>query len=74
MSSTHKTITEPRTPLIRRAVLDALIKLNPRHQARNPVMFVVFVGSVLCTVLTVLALSGHGEAPLWFINMPGRAV
>jgi len=67
MSSARNTIRESRTPLIRRAVLDALIKLNPRHEARNPVMFVVFVGSVLCTVLTVMALFGHGEAPLWFI-------
>jgi potassium-transporting ATPase ATP-binding subunit len=48
-------------------VLDSLIKLNPRLEARNPVMFVVFIGSVLSTVLTILALFGHGEAPLWFI-------
>jgi len=67
MGSAHNTIRESRTPLVRRAALDALTKLNPRHEARNPVMFVVFVGSLLCTVLTVMALFGHGEAPLWFI-------
>jgi len=33
------------------ATLDSLRKLNPRVQARNPVMFVVLVGSVLTTVL-----------------------
>ncbi|APU23203.1 potassium-transporting ATPase subunit KdpB [Actinoalloteichus sp. GBA129-24] len=32
----------------------ALRKLSPRHQARNPVMFVVAVGSALVTVLAVL--------------------
>ena len=32
---------------------DALRKLNPRHQLRNPVMFVVWVGSVLSTVFAI---------------------
>nr|CEL15438.1 Potassium-transporting ATPase B chain (TC 3.A.3.7.1) [Kibdelosporangium sp. MJ126-NF4]CTQ92159.1 Potassium-transporting ATPase B chain (EC 3.6.3.12) (TC 3.A.3.7.1) [Kibdelosporangium sp. MJ126-NF4] len=32
---------------------DALRKLSPRHQARNPVMFVVWVGSVLATVFAI---------------------
>ncbi|MFC5289861.1 potassium-transporting ATPase subunit KdpB [Actinokineospora guangxiensis] len=32
---------------------DALRKLHPRHQLRNPVMFVVWVGSVLVTVLAI---------------------
>ena len=53
--------------LIRRAMFDALLKLNPCHQARNPVMFAVFVGSVLATVLLLIAMQGTGEAPLWFI-------
>jgi len=37
--------------IVRRAVLDSFAKLNPRTLARNPVMFVVGVGSVLTTVL-----------------------
>ncbi len=37
--------------IIRRAGLDALVKLSPRTMARNPVMFVVEVGSVLTTLL-----------------------
>ncbi len=53
--------------LARRALLDAFVKLNPRHQVRNPVMFVVWVGSLLTTVLFVLALAGKGEAPAGFI-------
>ncbi len=28
-------------------------KLDPRHLARNPVMFVVFVGSVITTVMAI---------------------
>jgi K+-transporting ATPase ATPase B chain len=34
-------------PIVRRAIIDALLKLDPRHQVENPVMFVVEVGSVL---------------------------
>ena len=36
-------------------------------QWRNPVMFVVYVGSILTTVLWVQALKGQGEAPAGFI-------
>ena len=49
------------------AVLDSLRKLDPRVQWRNPVMFVVYLGSILTTALWVQALLGHGEAPAWFI-------
>jgi K+-transporting ATPase ATPase B chain len=44
------------------AVLDAFRKLAPRTQLRNPVMFVVYVGSILTTLLLVQSLSGAGEA------------
>ncbi len=54
-------------PIVRRAALDAVLKLDPRHQVRNPVMFVVFVASVLTTALGVQALGGHGEAPAGFV-------
>jgi len=37
--------------IVRRAVIDSLLKLNPAKMMRNPVMFVVEVGSVLTTVL-----------------------
>src|SRR5262249_39505191 len=49
------------------ASLDALRKLDPRVQWRNPVMFVVYIGSILTTALWLQALGGHGEAPGWFI-------
>ena len=38
-------------PIVRRAAADALRKLDPRHQVRNPVMFVVLDGSVLTTLV-----------------------
>ena len=37
--------------IMRRAIGDSFVKLNPRHMMRNPVMFVVEIGSVLTTVL-----------------------
>jgi len=53
--------------LLRVAIGDSFVKLNPRHMVRNPVMFVVEVGAVLSTALFVQALAGHGEAPGGFI-------
>ncbi len=37
--------------IVRRATLDSMLKLNPRHMMKNPVMFVVEVGSVATTLL-----------------------
>ncbi|MEP6505075.1 MAG: potassium-transporting ATPase subunit B, partial [Betaproteobacteria bacterium] len=53
--------------LLKAAVTDAFRKLDPRVQWRNPVMFVVYVGSVITTLLWVDALRGHAEAPAGFI-------
>src|SRR5450755_3969400 len=53
--------------LLRPALLDAFRKLDPRVQWRNPVMFVVYVGAILTSVLWLQALAGRGEAPGWFI-------
>lgn len=55
------------TAVIRHAWRDAIFKLDPRHQVKNPVMFVVWVGSVVTTLLFVQALAGAGEAPTLFI-------
>jgi K+-transporting ATPase ATPase B chain len=62
--------------IVRRASLDSLRKLDPRLQARNPVMFVVLVGAVLTTFLFVRDLgsstakenlfAGLVAAWLWF--------
>jgi K+-transporting ATPase ATPase B chain len=53
--------------IIRRALIDSLKKLDPRNQVRNPVMFVVEVGSILTTLLFVHALFVKGTESPWFI-------
>ncbi len=55
-------------PIVRRALVDSLWKLDPRRQIRNPVMFTVYVGSILTTGLFLQALVGIGEAPAGFIG------
>jgi K+-transporting ATPase ATPase B chain len=57
-----------RRELYKRAVLDSFVKLNPRLMVRNPVMFVVEVGSLITTALLIQALFGKGEAPAGFIG------
>ncbi|MCY0386700.1 potassium-transporting ATPase subunit KdpB [Robbsia sp. Bb-Pol-6] len=53
--------------LLRPACIEALRKLAPRTQLRNPVMFCVYVGSLLTTVLWLAALTGVAAAPAGFI-------
>jgi potassium-transporting ATPase ATP-binding subunit len=53
--------------LVKPAIWSAFGKLSPSVQWRNPVMFVVYIGSILTTILWVQALAGQGEAPQGFI-------
>ena len=53
--------------IVRGAIGASFAKLDPRHQARNPVMFVVEVGSLFTTCLWVQSLAGSGEARPGFI-------
>ena len=53
--------------LVKPAIVDSFKKLGPRTQLRNPVMFCVYVGSVLTTILWIAALAGQAEAPAGFI-------
>ena len=53
--------------LLKTALIDSFRRLTPRYQWRNPVMFVVYVGSILTTILWIQALVGKGEAPAGFI-------
>jgi K+-transporting ATPase ATPase B chain len=50
--SSRKSLWDPK--IVRRAAVDALVKLNPRKMMGNPVMFVVEVGSVITTILLIL--------------------
>ncbi|MGH7682213.1 MAG: potassium-transporting ATPase subunit KdpB [Candidatus Eiseniibacteriota bacterium] len=53
--------------LLRSALVESFRKLDPRAMARNPVMFVVEVGSLLTTALWLLDLSRPSPAaPAWF--------
>ncbi|HEX2452387.1 MAG TPA: potassium-transporting ATPase subunit KdpB, partial [Vicinamibacterales bacterium] len=55
-----KSIWDP--TIIRRAAGDAIVKLHPRTMMRNPVMFVVEVGSVLTTLALFRdSLAGRGD-------------
>ncbi|MBU9479427.1 potassium-transporting ATPase subunit KdpB [Burkholderia multivorans] len=53
--------------LVRPAIVASFKKLTPRTQFRNPVMFCVYVGSILTTVLWIAALTGQADAPAGFI-------
>ena len=57
-------------PIVKRAAIDSFLKLDPRRQLRNPVMFTVFVGSVLTTALGVHALAvGGDESPAFIFSV-----
>jgi K+-transporting ATPase ATPase B chain len=55
-------------PIVKRALIDSLLKLDPRREIRNPVMFTVYIGSILTSGLFIHALAGTGEAPAGFIG------
>ena len=73
-STAIKSIRRPRPgqglrlDIYRHALVNSIIKLNPVWMARNPVMFVVEVGSVLTTALWIQALFGFREARAEFIG------
>jgi K+-transporting ATPase ATPase B chain len=69
MNTTHKhkthSLFDPK--IVLPAIFDSFKKLDPREQIKNPVMFVVLIGSILATGLYFQALIGKGEAPASFI-------
>ncbi len=67
MSTTHKARPLFDTPIVKRALLGAIVKLDPRHLLRNPVMFTVLVGSILTTWLGIRAIGGQGSESPTFI-------
>ncbi|ACV34997.1 potassium-transporting ATPase subunit KdpB [Accumulibacter sp.] len=64
---TRKTFSLFDPALLKPAIGDSFRKLDPRVQWRNPVMFVVFIGSILTTLAAVPALSGPGQESTAFI-------
>jgi K+-transporting ATPase ATPase B chain len=67
MKTSHKKRSLFDLAIVGPAVIDSLKKLDPRHQIKNPVMFVVLIGSILTTGLYIQAVLGQGEAPADFI-------
>ena len=51
--------------IVKRAVRDAVVKLDPRTMAKNPVMFIVEIGSVYTTLLFLQQLPKEGEPHLF---------
>ena len=60
-----------RRDIVSRALIDSFIKLDPRVQVRNPVMFVVEIGAVITTVTWLIQVFGGGplgggNEPAWY--------
>jgi K+-transporting ATPase ATPase B chain len=60
-----------RRDIVRRALIDSLIKLDPRVQVRNPVMFVVEIGAAITSVTWLIQVFGGGplgggHEPAWY--------
>src|ERR1700745_4245552 len=55
--------------LVLAAIRDSFPKLDPRHQVRNPVMFIVELGSVITTVIFFLELARGEYGQLWFVGV-----
>ncbi|HHQ6627248.1 TPA: potassium-transporting ATPase subunit KdpB [Serratia fonticola] len=64
MTRKQRALFEP--ALMRTALIDAVKKLDPRVHWRNPVMFVVYLGSILTSVIWLVVLSGNAEGSATF--------
>ena len=64
MSRKQLALFEP--SLVAQALMDAVKKLSPHTQWRNPVMFIVWLGSLLTTLLTLAMATGHMQGNPWF--------
>jgi len=70
-SSERKSVSLFGRDIVRRALLDSLVKLDPRVQVRNPVMFVVEIGALITTIAWLIQVFGGkplggGSEPAWF--------
>src|SRR5579864_1490794 len=70
-TSERRAISLFQRDIVARALLDSLIKLDPRVQIRNPVMFVVEVGALITTITWFIQVGGGqplggGHEPAWY--------
>jgi K+-transporting ATPase ATPase B chain len=66
MSKTRSLFGSPE--IVREAMFASLNKLDPRMQVKNPVMFVVFIGSLLTALLFVVSLQSTTGGTPWFVG------
>ena len=66
-ASSFKTMFDP--VLVKPAIADSFKKLAPQIQWRNPVMFVVYLGCILTTLILLQALFSKADAPTGFIAL-----
>ncbi len=68
--SERRAISLFKPEIVKRALLDSVIKLDPRVQIRNPVMFVVEIGAAITTVTWLIQVFGGkalgGNDPAWY--------
>src|SRR5215471_8980709 len=55
--------------LVVQAIWDSFTKLDPRLQLKNPVMFIVELGSAITTVIFFLELARGQYGQLWFVGV-----
>ena len=53
---------------VKHALMQSFFRLGWKHQVRNPVMFVVYVGSIISTLMFVFRIFHDSHEPLWFIG------
>ncbi len=52
--------------MMQQAIYDSFVKLNPAAQIRNIVMFIVYVGAIICTLVTATEFSSFNlQVTLW---------
>ncbi|HEY2771749.1 MAG TPA: potassium-transporting ATPase subunit KdpB [Solirubrobacteraceae bacterium] len=71
MGTERRAISLFRGNIVRRSLIDSVLKLDPRVQIRNPVMFVVELGAVITTVTWLIQVFGGsslggGDEPAWY--------
>src|SRR5215469_5313646 len=70
MTEAHQQQSLFQRTMLRRALIDSVLKLDPRVQIRNPVMFVVEIGAVITTVTWLIQAFGGkslgGNDPAWY--------
>jgi K+-transporting ATPase ATPase B chain len=70
-SSERRSVSLFQREIVVRALVDSFIKLDPRVQVRNPVMFVVEIGAFITTIAWLIQVGGGespggGHEPAWF--------